>query len=70
MEVQIKLNGVYLLVDGIYYRGEPKTYDYPGSASDFEIDAVVVLDSETNIIELLEEFIDEIKEKVIEKIEE
>ncbi len=70
-EEQIEYRSIPLIITGNYTEGEPQTYDYPGSSSEFEILKIVVEDSEHDISELLswEEW-DEISELVISKIEE
>ena len=66
MEIQIKLLGIDLLVEGNYIPEEEET----NSAADFEIEYVFLLDSDCCILDLLDHHVDIIKELVIEKIDE
>lgn len=74
-EIEISYLGVEMTIKGIYYPGEPEIlYDsnmegYPGSASSFDIEDVIVGD--VSIIDLLSKYqMLEISSEVIEKIEE
>jgi len=71
MEVQIKLLGIDLIVEGLYYRGSAEEMYYPGDNSEFEIEGIVLLNdsSQTIITDLLEAHEEKIKELVISKIE-
>ena len=71
MEVQIKLLGIDLIVEGLYYRGSAEERYYPVDNSEFEIEGIVLLNdsSQTIITDLLEAHEEKIKELVISKIE-
>ena len=75
MEVQINYKGIDLVVRGNYTEGEYEIYydddlsGHPGSASDFDVQSIFTLDSNVNIIELLYDYIDDIKDLIIEEIE-
>jgi hypothetical protein len=69
METMVKINycGHDLMVDGIYEKGEPRTEDYAGSGSCFQINYINLGDYE--ISGLLGCAIGEIRDLVIDKIE-
>ena len=68
-KISITLKDIEITVYGYYTKGEPQTYDYLGSDSEFEIEEVYIHDSYVNIIELLSSHFETIIEKCIEKIE-
>lgn len=57
MEVIVDFRGVDIVVHGNYIKGESSVYNYgdgsgyPGSASDFEIDKITVIDSSVDIFD-------------------
>ena len=57
MEVIVDFRGVDIVVHGNYINGEDSVYNYgdgngyPGSASDFEIDKITVIDSSVDIFD-------------------
>lgn len=51
--ISVKYLGVYLLCEGYFEPGEDMTYDYPGSAPEFDIHKVIV--DSTDIMDLLDE---------------
>ena len=50
--VTVKFQGIYLLCQGYFEAGEDMTYDYPGSAPEFDIHNVLV--ESTDILDLLD----------------
>lgn len=76
-EIEIEFKEVLLKVVGTYEPEEPMVRyypdgsGYPGSASDFNIDAIYVVDSEYDIYELFSmKDIEWLVDEVINKIEE
>jgi len=65
--VTIKYLGIYMDVEGYYSPSEPRTYDYPGSPTEFEVEKVMI--ESTNIIDLLDEHIEDIERNAIEQID-
>lgn len=66
--VTVRYRGIYLELEGYYEPGEAQTYDYPGSASEFESHKILVED--TDISELLDyEQIEELEQLAIKYIE-
>lgn len=66
--VTVKYRGIYLVLEGYYEPGEDMTYEYPGSASEFESHKILVED--TDISDLLDyQQIEEIEQLAIESIE-
>jgi hypothetical protein len=68
MRVDVIYNDVNLEVVGTYIKGEQRTYDYPGSNSDFEIDLILVGGFDIQNILNFEQ-IEKITDLVIEEIE-
>lgn len=62
MKNTVQVYGITLDVDYNYYKGSPRTHDYPGDAPEVEIKKVTS-GSENNIYDVLHD-------SVIEKIEE
>ena len=75
MEVTINYKGIDLIAKGNYTEGEYEIYydddlsGHPGSASEFEVQKIFVIDSDVNIIELLYYGIEYITDLIIEEIE-
>ena len=76
MEVIIDFKGIDIVVHGNYIKGESSVYNYgdgsgyPGSASDFEIDKITVIDSSVDIFDFFSSRdLDIIKDRVIDLIE-
>ena len=67
-KVTVNYNGVEIELDGYYTPGEERTYDYPGSGSDYEIYNALV--NGVDILEiLLESQIEDLVNLAIEQIE-
>jgi len=67
-KVTVNYNGVEIELDGDYTPGEERTYDYPGSGSDYEIYNAIV--NGIDILEILvESQIEDLANLAIEKIE-
>lgn len=66
MLVKIYYKGEIVEVEGNYIKGEPREYDYPGSADEFEIEAVIF--NEIDIFVFVEDDLYEIERRVIQKI--
>ena len=50
--IAVNYNGVVLEIEGNYYQGEERSFDYPGSGSEFELQYVYA-GSETDIYDIL-----------------
>jgi hypothetical protein len=61
---EIIYKGIPLEVDGMYHKGEPRDYEYPGSSHEFEIFAVYA-GGATDIKELLD--LEDIELTVLDK---
>ncbi len=68
INVTVKYTDIYLHLEGHYTASEPRTYDYPGAPSEFDIEKVYIED--TDIFDLLSiEQIDEIEQLALESLE-
>lgn len=66
--VTVNYNGIEFELEGYYSKGEPQTYDYPGSGSDYEIWEAYV--NGIDIIEILvESQLEDLQNLAIEQIE-
>jgi hypothetical protein len=66
MKSTVQVYGITLQVEYDYYKGEPRTYDYPGSSPEVSI-LKVFAGSDTDIYDLLSGVvIDKIEEILIE----
>lgn len=67
MVKEVKYKGVYLKVHGHYEPYDAGDWDNPPSGGWFEIEKIMLED--TDVTELLEDYIEEIEEKVLYEIE-
>ena len=66
METEIKYKGVYLIVIGHYEPYDASDYYQPPSGGYFEAEKIILED--TDVTELLEDYIEEIEGLVMNKI--
>lgn len=52
--VTIDIHGIGLVVTGTYTPEEPRTWEYPGASSEFEIESVKLADPDSDIFDLLD----------------
>lgn len=68
-EVTVNYKGIEFELEGIYTEGEERTYDYPGSNSEYELYNALV--NGIDILEILvESQIEDLIDLAIEQIEE
>lgn len=68
MEAIITLREIEVDVVFEYYKGEPQTYDYPGSAPEVEIEGIFI--GEEDILDIIDPSLFEaIEESLIEIVE-
>ena len=66
--VTVKYQGIYLLCQGYFDGGDDMTYDYPGSAPEFDVHNVLV--ESTDIMDLLDyQQLEEIEQLAVKAIE-
>lgn len=66
--VTVNYNGIQFELEGYYSKGEERTFDYPGSGSDFEIWEAYV--NGVDLIDILvESQIEDLSNLAIEEIE-
>lgn len=65
-QIEIQYRGISLYIEYILTEGEPSTYDYPGSKG--EIDITSIEHFGVDMMELLEDQIDLITEKIIDTL--
>jgi len=74
-EVVINFKGIDLTVKGYYQPSESRVmyyFDgsgYPGCGAEFEIEEITLRNDDTNIFELLEDYLSEIEDLCINEIE-
>lgn len=67
--IAVNYNGVVLEIEGNYYQGEERSFDYPGSGSEFELQYVYA-GSETDIYDILtNKQIEDIEKLCIEQLD-
>lgn len=65
----VNYNGVALEIEGNFYQGEERSFDYPGSGSEFELQYVFA-GSETDIYDILtNKQIEDIEKLCIEQLD-
>lgn len=63
----LTIYGIELNVTFKYEKGEPQTYDYPGSSPEVHIETITAKDSKENIYDVLHDMvIEKIEDKIIE----